>query len=1096
MSKLSLTLFGAPHIELDETPISIGHSKAVALLAYLVVTGRPHTRESLAAFLWPDHDTASGLGEVRRMLWALNKAMGKGWLEADRQTITLSPCSNVRVDVNHFQELLGCYAQHDHAATEVCPGCFDPLIEAITLAPGEFLAGFGLPDSPDFDDWQAQEAQLLSRELGQALQKLISLMLRDGEQTPEQAIPYAQQLLNLDPLYEPVHRLLMALYAVTNQPVAATQQYQECADLFRAELDASPDTETTELYERIRLGEFDAATEFGKLPYPVVNAAPTTNDIPSSNQNLPVQVTPFIGRQFEITALSGLLLEPNFPMVSIIAPGGMGKTRLAVEVGEQMMPHFSHGVFFAELAPISNSANIIPMVAEALGYQFQQNSRSQQQQILDYLANKQLLLILDNFEHLIDGASIVTELIKAAPQLKLLVTSRQRLNQDGETLFTLHGMSLPESDILDDVAQYPSIQLFLQIARRSQPDFSLSPQNLPHIIQICRLLQGMPLGILLAAQWVSVLSTAEIVEEIQTGLDILEAEGSELPERLRSMRAVLDQSWNMMTEAEQQVFMKLSIFRGGFTRQAGQKVAGAGLRQLQSLVNKALVERDSDLRRYHIHELLRQYAEEKLHQSSQYRQTRDGHTHYFLTYLAEQAADLKGAGQLSTLKRIEVDFENMREGWADAVNNRAHDLLGQSLEAMYLFCFLQSRLEDGRALFDQARQALAPESGQDPHAVWLALGIRFYNTAYSQAILEERLESSLTLARSREDQPETAFCLHTLATIAHYVAQNPPQAIAYYEECVAIYRQLGEKYYLAQTLSKLGEAHQLISQNELTFQCVNEAYQIQRAIGDQMGESETLRALSMTAYQTGQYDAMDDYIEKAYAIQLQTNYIVGQASSNLYRGFTIFMRGETEAGRQLLQNGLDQALDVADYSTQAWCFAILSLTDSALGNYAEAEQNLLRATAIETDPFRQTGAGNPFLELHINYAQSLLASSKGDDATAKRHLLQPLTLAIMTDSQPYMTLSLALAAILYAHEDQSELAVQLLGLAFSKPVKVTAWMEQWVLLNRVRDELGDKLRLNIFKAAWKRGESRDLKATADEVLQSIEADCHDTRPPA
>ena len=262
---------------------------------------------------------------------------------------------------------------------------------------------------------------------------------------------------------------------------------------------------------------------------------PPLKSVENRLNNLPVQVTPFVGRESEIEALSKLSLDPDLSLISIIAPGGMGKTRLALELGERMLDRFHNGVFFVELAPISDSENIIPAVAEALGYQFQQDGRSPKQQVLDYLGNKHLLLIMDNFEHLIDGAKIVTEMLKSASKLKILATSRQRLYQPGETLFTLPGLGLPDLDISEDASQFAAIELFQQTARRARTDFVITPANLPPVVQICRLVQGMPLGILLAASWITVLSETEIVTEIQGSLDILEAEGNELPERQRSM---------------------------------------------------------------------------------------------------------------------------------------------------------------------------------------------------------------------------------------------------------------------------------------------------------------------------------------------------------------------------------------------------------------------------------------------------------------------------------------------------------------------------------------------------------------------------------
>ncbi len=802
--------------------------------------------------------------------------------------------------------------------------------------------------------------------------------------------------------------------------------------------------------------------------------------------NLPAEITPLVGREQEINALSGLLADPRISLVSIVAPGGTGKSHLAVELGWRMAKEFENGVYFVELAPINESDNIVPAVAEAVGYQFQQNGRGQKQQILDYLENKEMLLIMDNYEHLLDGgAAVVTEMLQSADGLKIVATSRFRLHLPGETLFTLHGLNLPDIGA-EDAMQNAAVEMFQQSARHARPDFELTPENLADVVQICRLVQGMPLGILLAAAWVSVLSLKEISEEIQQGLDILEAEGSELPERQRSVRAVFEQAWSMMNEAEQDVFMKTAVFRGDFTRKAAQEVAGAGLRQLQSLVNKALLEHSVDQGRFLTHELLRQFAEEKLQRSGEEQQVRDSHSAAYLTFLAQQTEKLKGRQQLPALTEIEEDFDNIRAAWENAARNGDYGLIGRALEPMYLFCFLQSRLEDGKALFEKARQGLAPGVGAAPHPVWLALGIRFYSAAESQAALKEQLETSLSLARERGDELETAYCLQTLASLAHYVDQNPPQAVAYYEESAAIYRRLGEGYYLAQTLSKLGEAHQLMGQTELTLKYVHEAYELQRRIGDYIGESETLRALSMTAWQTGGFDETLEYQEKAYAIQLQTNYIVGQATSNLFLGSYKFWRREYEEGLNQLQLGLDQAIEVADFSTQAWCHATLSYCKCARGDYSGAREELELAEAITTDPFRQTGGGNPFLELVINVARFLLAAVEGNFGAAKRYLLQPLSLTLMTASQGLMTMMPALAAPVYHADGHPRKAAELLGLAFSQNVMTIPWLKDMALFIDLQSELQNQLGAREFEAAWERGQAMDLMDTTKQVLHYLE----------
>ncbi|MFN2123342.1 MAG: tetratricopeptide repeat protein, partial [Candidatus Promineifilaceae bacterium] len=296
-----------------------------------------------------------------------------------------------------------------------------------------------------------------------------------------------------------------------------------------------------------------------------------------------------------------------------------------------------------------------------------------------------------------------------------------------------------------------------------------------------------------------------------------------------------------------------------------------------------------------------------------------------------------------------------------------------------------------------------------------------------------------------------------------------------------------EHYYLAQTLSKLGEAHQLLGQTELTLQYVREAYELQRRIGDYIGESETLRALSMTAWQTGSFDEMVEYQEKAYDIQLQTNYIVGQATSNLYLGDFKFFRGAYEEGLNQVQLGLDQAIEVADFSTQAWCHAFLSLCLCARGDYAGAREELGQAEAITTDPFRQTGGGNPFLALVINLAHCLLAAAEGNFGAAKSVLLQPLSLTLMTASQGFMTMMPALAAPVFHADGHPQKAAELLGRAFSQQVMTIPWLKDMALFIDLQSDLQKQLGAEEFAAAWERGQAMDLMDTTRQILHYLEA---------
>jgi predicted ATPase/DNA-binding CsgD family transcriptional regulator len=268
--------------------------------------------------------------------------------------------------------------------------------------------------------------------------------------------------------------------------------------------------------------------------------------------NLPAQITPFIGRQTELTDLARLLRDPNLRLVTIIGPGGMGKTRLALAVAEHQMPHFTHGVCFVPLAPLTDPANLVMTIAEHSGYQLQADQREPRQQLLDFFREKRLLLVLDNFEHLLKSAPLVTDLLEAAPGVKALATSREVLGLYGETTYSLGRMPLTTSD--DD-----ALRLFAESARRVLPDFALDDANLPVATLICQRVGGLPLGIELAAAWLRTLTLADIADELGQGIDILDA-------RPRSLRVVFDRSWRLMTDRQRQAFVGMSVFRGGCAR--------------------------------------------------------------------------------------------------------------------------------------------------------------------------------------------------------------------------------------------------------------------------------------------------------------------------------------------------------------------------------------------------------------------------------------------------------------------------------------------------------------------------------------------------
>src|SRR5512135_1608227 len=360
----------------------------------------------------------------------------------------------------------------------------------------------------------------------------------------------------------------------------------------------------------------------------------TATALPTRN-NLPVLPTPLIGRQREVEELRQLLRDPHCRLLTLVGPGGIGKTRLAIETASHVQAAFAEGVYFVPLAPVNSTRLIVPVTADALGFAFQSASSAEPKtQLFNYLKEKQALLVVDNLEHLLaePGIEVFAEILARAPHVKLLTTSRESLGLQDEWIFEVQGLPIPDTRYVEGSAQNTSVELFLQRARRAHVGFHATPEDYPAIVRICQLMDGMPLGIELAAAWVRTLSCGEVAQEIERGLDFLSVSTRDLPARHRSMRAVLDHSWKLLTEEEKQALARLSVFRGGFRREAAEQVAEATLVVLSTLVTKSLIRRGGD-GRYDLHELIRQFAADHFAERSEDEQTaiQACHGSYYLT---------------------------------------------------------------------------------------------------------------------------------------------------------------------------------------------------------------------------------------------------------------------------------------------------------------------------------------------------------------------------------------------------------------------------------------------------------------------------------
>jgi predicted ATPase/DNA-binding XRE family transcriptional regulator len=813
--------------------------------------------------------------------------------------------------------------------------------------------------------------------------------------------------------------------------------------------------------------------------------------------NLPAQLTPFFGRTAEIVELTQYLTNPNARLITIVGPGGMGKTRLALEVARLISdlqiqtastgnptskiqhPTYEDGVYFVALAPLRALEQIVSAIAEAINLRFQADSRLPKQQLLDYLRHKQLLLVLDNFEHLQAGAELMLELLQECPGLHMLVTSREQLQLNSETLFVLDSMALPSAATLPDVLSYSAVQLFVETARRVRPKFIPTTTNAQAIVRICQLVGGMPLGILLAAAWVEVLSPDEIVTELSQGFDFLAAELRDLPERQRSMRAVLAQSWQRLTEAERTVFMRLAVFRGGFTRMAAQHVAGASLRMLSSFVNKSLLQCEPN-RRYTIHEFLRQFAEAELEATDQTEATLALHCAYYTDFLHQREPDLKGRRQVAALDEIESNFENVRAAWQSAVAQRSYEAIGRALESLYWYCEMRNRFQEGLELLRLGREALAPAAGEAPHPIWGRVIARMLgqNSAFYESPFESKawVETGLAIAQQGENQAEIAFCLWRLAVSA-YLSADPITAIPIFEASLAHYQAVEDRFYQGYLIKDLGILYIGLGQSDQGDTLIQQSLDLRRATGGHDGLATSLGTVGWIMYNRGRYSEAEAYWQESDQIRRMARNFLGSTYFQLAWS-AFFNHGDLDRAGSLAEDLRRAAVEIGDAESKHQSLGLLGVLAGIREEYLACRQSFQQMCLLNFPYF-------PFTTSWEQMGLCMAACGLNDLASAQQHLQRVLEISLIHQWPPNAAKGLTFAAVIAAKSGKSERATELFALVFHHPLSPKGWLEQWPLIARLRAELEATLMPERFQVAWQRGETLDLLATAKEQLAEL-----------
>ena len=671
---------------------------------------------------------------------------------------------------------------------------------------------------------------------------------------------------------------------------------------------------------------------------------------------LPVPMLPLLGRDGEIAVLKELFNRPECRLVTIVGPGGIGKSRLALQVAAELAQQFIDGVAFVGLASLASVDRLPIALAEATGCSFE-DTGDVRSQLVDYLRPKHLLVLLDSIEHLLDdGASIelVANLLEQAPGLALLVTSRERLNLQREWVFELQGLSTPplprapsDHATQAQIEAYPSAGLFLHHARRLRPGFPVTPTDSAAIARICQAVEGLPLAIELSAAWTPTLSCVEIADEIQSGIDFLSAAVRDLPPRHRSMRAVFDHSWRLLTEREQQVMRRLAVFRGSFTRKAAEHVAGATLSQLSSLVAKSLVRRTSE-GRYDLHELIGQYSAAQLKEAGEEIIASRAHAEYYLAFAANSLERLQGADQRQVMEDIHLDLDNLRAAWNWAATHGLVESVRRAAWAFWYFLDLRNLYREVADSFGRAEQALvstqALSSGETEVAIaqirtWRAFaGFRLGQVSEGRRLLAE----SLPTLRRRETQAELADALWVYGLLS-WLSGEFGDAARGLEESLALNLVLKRRWQLAFVPLVLGA----VRHEQGAY---GEAYVLLRTgldrcleLGVPRNTAFALGLLARTVHVLGHRD--DLQVLMAEHLRLATEMDDRSAMAFVMENMALAIQSgdDPEAARLYLRQAVDIYVDLGDMWSASRTLNYAGQFELGQGNVAEARLHFRRA---------------------------------------------------------------------------------------------------------------------------------------------------------
>jgi predicted ATPase/DNA-binding SARP family transcriptional activator/uncharacterized protein HemY len=1093
---LKLHLLGRPLIELGgETVDGFVSEKALALLAYLAMQRGSLARERLAGLFWGDMPGERARANLRMAVYNLQQLLPER-LQATRLSVAFDHQSSYWLDVEQFENQLATDFQFLPYPTKT-------LKRVLSLYRGEFMQGIYLDGSPELEEWLLAERERLRQLALEGFQRYAGVLMDAGQYAS--AVGALRQLLRLEPWQEAAHQQLMLALARRGDYTAALAQYETCRRLLEAELSVEPMPETTRLYERIR-----AARD---LPF---------------RHNLPSQATPFIGREAAIQELAQMLSNPSRRLVTITGPGGAGKSRLALQAAAGLTEAFLHGAYLVPLASLSSAEHLPAALGKALGFPFSGKDEPRRQ-ILRYLRDKELLLVMDNCEHLSEAADFASEVLRAAQQVKILATSRERLDLVEEWLFELEGLDYPADTAVQDWLNFSAPRLFVESARRVQKGYTPEPADWQNIWRICQLVEGLPLGIELAAASISHRSCQEIAAQIEQSIDILAVSWRNVPRRHRSLRAVFDHSWSLLPPEARQALRQVAVFRGGFTVEAAKKASGVSQETLHTLIDRSLLHWSTPRqgpKRFDLHELLRQYAYERLVEAGEEQATCARHLDFFLNLAETARPALDGGKAQAWLEHLEDELDNLRaaldwsllneenpfsglrlaaalaEFWGRRgylsegrarleallektnVNTGSQDRMRASIRSRGLcavgdLAFLQGDLTEAHTRFE-AGLSLSQALGDQAIAAAALLGLG--TTAWTQSdfgLAQNYFEQSLHLYRACGDTHGSAVALrrlgHTLRIQGQYA-----QSVDYYQQSQDLYRKTGDQRGLAQISEGLGLLARLQGDLEQAQFLAEDSLRLRRILKDTLGISFSLFNLGAIAYERGDARQARHYLEECLAIRRRLGDQVGAAAALNILGDVALDQGEVQQARRLLEESLSQRRQLGDK---------YGMIDDlrGLGQVYLQSDDLLRAQgSLEAALESAKELGVTRITAATLRELAMISLRMGEVAQSRALLREGLSLSSQHDDQRGVVEGLEALAELLINQGCPQLAARLLGCAAD--LRVSAGprrtpREQGAAARRMEAACA-ALGQTQFDQAWKEGSHLPADQAIDLALHA------------